>query len=161
MIDDVNSVLSAKGTQRRSRMLAELQSDMRRVHRARRIRRRATATLATAMVMALVVLPWQFRKHPSSNGTREIAAEPTTSEPINASPLLPPGASAMILRVQTDPTVLDRYRAASRPRAVALDDEALLVALADLNRPAGLIRSEGRAWLTAAVADPPSNNSGS
>jgi hypothetical protein len=36
-----------------------------------------------------------------------------------------------------------------------LDDEALLEELAAIGRPTGLVRAEGRAWLTANVANPP------
>ncbi len=34
-----------------------------------------------------------------------------------------------------------------------IDDDELVLRLAEIDRPAGLIRTEGRVWLTSAVAD--------
>jgi hypothetical protein len=64
-----------------------------------------------------------------------------------------PAARSIIEVVNTDPAILDRYRPAATARAEILDHDGLLAALAELNRPAGLIITGGRARLTTSVAD--------
>ena len=155
MNDDMNMELSAKGAERRNRMLVQLQSEMQRVHRVRRFRRRAAGIAAPVLGVILALIMWQFTQQPPAQSPNEIAAKPAGIGPFETTPPPSPAAPVQIVRVQTDPNIVDRYRAVSTPRAETLDDDALLIALAEINRPTGLIRSEGRTWLTEDVVDDP------
>jgi hypothetical protein len=142
MNDREMNTLSSRGRERRDAMLDELRDTMRHLHRARRTRRSAvaiTASLAILIGLSVIALP---------NPT--IRAPGTTA-------IIEPGdvPAARITIVHTDPTVLSRYAAGPTPRVRMLDDEALLEELAAIGRPTGLVRAEGRAWLTANVANPP------
>lgn len=57
--------------------------------------------------------------------------------------------------VQTDPGVLDRVAVSTSidPAEYIVDNRQLVAMLAAIGRPAGLIRSQGRTWLTNAVTD--------
>jgi hypothetical protein len=119
-------------------MLIELGDTMRGLHRTRRTRRSAVAiasSFAVLVVLSIIARPIQTSRDP------ELAAR------------VDPGdmPAARITIVHTDRTVLSRYAAAPPSRVRLLDDEALLDDLAAIGRPAGLIRSGGRAWLTANV----------
>jgi hypothetical protein len=139
------SHLSASGRQRRARMLEELTTTMRCVHRDRRLRRRAAA--GTFMIATLVALSMLSMPERASVGER--------LDMVLTPPQPTPGSSEPSVRiVRTDPSILDRYVSRPSSSAIIVDDEGLLETLAAINRPAGLIRSEGRVWLTANVVDP-------
>jgi hypothetical protein len=161
MTDEFTDQVSAGGAERRKRMLPELMQQMKQVHRARRVRRRAVAVTVPVLVVVLSAVAWQVVSRPSAHQPHESAANSNPFKLHDISQHQAPGPTVSIVRVQTNPGIVERYRAASVPRAIVLDDDALLVALADLNRPAGLIRSEGRVWLTADVIDAPADGSGS
>ena len=52
--------------------------------------------------------------------------------------------------VTTDSTVANQFMVSTTHSATLSDDE-LLATLASMNKPTGLIRSEGRVWLTTDV----------
>jgi len=142
--------LSTAGRARRDAMLPGLVDDMRRVHRARRRRRATVATLsltAALVVTAIALVP----ATPTENGEQLIAREPPVVE------LAPPAARAVmtVAFVTTDRGIADRLASTARSRVVELDDDTLVTALADIGRPAGLIRRDGRVELTRNVVDPP------
>jgi hypothetical protein len=132
------TTLSDRGRERRDAMLDELRGSMRDLHRTRRMRRSAIAVVASLtilVVLAIIALPGPTALTPGTTARIEPAEAP----------------AVRITIVQTDPTILARYAATPTPRVRMLDDEALLDALDALGRPAGLVRSGGRAWLTANV----------
>ena len=145
---DLNDLpLSQTGQQRRERMLDDLLTHLRTHHRRRRIRRQANIA-SPLLVLAIVCVSWyanlrtspQVQRPPIAQQqpfARAIPIESVTSEP----------TSVHIVHVQTDPTILARFRANAAPHAVRIDDDALREALARTNR--GMIRSEGRTWLIA------------
>lgn len=137
--------LSSAGELRRDAILDLLQGEMRTVHRRRRMHRQiAASSLMLVLVAGLTVLiqsSWRSREH-TQDGQRFTAE----SAPDN------PGC--IIEMVQTDESIIDRWRTNSVPQADWLDDRTLLAALHDLGRPTGLIRAEGRTWLTSNVVDP-------
>jgi hypothetical protein len=128
--------LSKAGGRRRDQMLGELTAAMRVLHTRRRTRRRAILVTGLALVatsaLALALL------------------QPTGPEPTLASP-----ATTKIVIVRTDPTVLDRYAVRPLASTIIIDDDMLLTTLAQIERPAGLVRAHDRAWLTREVADDP------
>ena len=65
-----------------------------------------------------------------------------------------------IVRVRTDSRAADRLRASVASSATHISDDDLLATLAALDRPAGMVRSDNRVWLTRAVADEPSAQGG-
>lgn len=154
--------LSSAANQRRDQMLHDLIEDMQRIHRARRVRRFAAVAATPLLLLAIVFAwaRWPGPHAPSSGGGSNIAQG---SSP--AASLLRP--AAIITVVHTDAGVLDRYRATSTTAASQtsmLDDAELLDALANINRPAGLVRTADRVWLTRSVTDEastsaPSNSS--
>ncbi len=110
---------------RRETMLPELIAAMKRHHRRRRIRRRLGA--GGALVGVAAGGAWIVR-----------AQSP-------AQPSRTPGPPAPLIAVvgQDSRTGLVRV----------IDDDELGRRLVEIDRPAGLIRTEGRVWLTGAVAD--------
>lgn len=154
--------LSRIGQARRGAMLGELTEYMQRVHGARRRRRRVGAACGVAVVVfGLAVLALSgtpARNDPPGRGDSPLAGrDHTVSQPDSSVdgdvPAPRDGVGCVIRIVQTDPAVLERYRARPAARAILLDDQELLATLAAMNRPAGLIRYQGRAWLTASVTD--------
>ena len=121
------SQLTPEGEARRDAMLDELVGTMQRVHRGRRVRRRAASALAVLTVFAGIA--WVIGSQ-SLFGDR---ARPTTFVE-RPQPQLP----------GTPPT--------ERLIQMVNDDE-LVALLAQLDRPAGIVRSEGKTWLTNAVTD--------
>ena len=114
---------------RRERMLDELTVAMRCLHRRRRRRRRLTG--AAALIVLATAAVW---------GTRP------ASRPAHQRGVADPGP-AMIVQV---------VRHAPRTGVVrTMDDEELLGRLAEIDRPTGLIRTEGRSWLTETVVGGP------
>lgn len=148
--------LSPTANQRREQMLHDLIDDMQRIHRARRARRSALLATTPLLLLAMVFAwtRWTVAHAPPPGSSTKIVHAPNS-----ASPLQP---AAIITVVQTDATVLDRYRATSSSSAASqtsmLDDAQLLDALANINRPAGLVRTADRVWLTRSVTDEPSTS---
>jgi hypothetical protein len=149
--------LSEAGLKRREQMLHELLDDLKTVQRRRRIRRNATLTGAPLIVIGTALAIWLMiggksalaPPHDSPLVQNDLI-EPGTN---HVAPPLPKNPRVNVEFVQTDSRIVERYRAAGQPKVVMLDDASLLDALAQINRPAGLIRSQGRAWLTADVTD--------
>ena len=111
--------------QRRETMLGELVDTMHRHHRRRRIRRR----IGAAAVLALVAAggAWIVRA-PEPAGTVQLAGAP--------------GPRVVVVTGNRRTGLVK-----------VIDDDELVRRLAEIDRPAGMIRSEGRVWLTGAVAD--------
>ena len=138
--------LSDAGRSRRDAMLPFLQAATVRQGRRRRVRRLAargamTASLSVAVVVALV------NSWPTSSPTGVVQNDSLEGPQERRLELV------SILR--TDPGVLDRVavRTSTDPAAYIVDDRQLVVMLAAIGRPAGLVRSQGRTWLTDAVTD--------
>jgi hypothetical protein len=107
------------------RMLDELIVAMRDIHARRRRRRRVTGSAALIALATAIV--WGTRPTP-----HRVVTEPDT------------------------PTVVQVVRNMPRTGLVRMiDDEELLRRLAEIDRPTGLIRSEGRSWLTEPVVGRP------
>jgi hypothetical protein len=141
---DQTDQLSPQGQARSEAMLHELVGFM---HTNRRRRTERKTLIAGVLFIAL---------------TSAIALTAlTTVNTLNMPrPLLPNDRSSVLSHasnqfeiVPTSPGIADRYRANVIARVERLDDRSLLNVLAQLNRPTGLIRSEGRTWLTQDVTD--------
>ncbi|MCP4590693.1 MAG: hypothetical protein GY842_08110 [bacterium] len=149
MSDPVSEPLSPAGLDRKETMLDELCAAVRETHRARRRRRRFVAAGGSfCLILALAWLGWSVSVIPSDGGM--IAKVPITDRHSHEVLTVP---RPSIIRVATDPTVLERYRARSTAVVERIDDRILLNTLASIGRPAGLIRYGGRIRLTAAVTD--------
>jgi hypothetical protein len=104
----------------------------------RRRRRRATVLgwCAVLALWALLLISFPWRRD------RPIARQPTPSNPQplrSSSPIAPGGPNAVIVRIHTDPGLLDRL--AIRPGKASwktISDDQLLHELAEAGRPAGL-----------------------
>ena len=116
---------------RRDAMLGDLVVTMERLHRRRRIRRRL---VTSAAVLAL-----------AAGSTWLIASQRTTPVmPDEHRVLTPPGSTVPIIR---------RVGLHRTGRIHSIDDDELITRLAEIDRPTGLVRSEGRVWLTESVVD--------
>lgn len=116
-------------TDRRETMLQELIVAMRRHHRRRR---RVRVTAAWCLLLAIAGGTWIVRaQQPRFDNTH--ADLPQVKAP-----------APRVERVSGD------YRTGL---VKVIDDDELVLRLAEIDRPAGLIRTEGRVWLTSAVAD--------
>ncbi len=130
--------LSPAGLARRSAMLEALRAEVPRAAAARRARRRAirtVAVLALVGVVALLALPRR-------------AAPPA---PIAMAPPPQPGWSVL----STDPTAASRLIVHSRQdwSGVVVGDDELLLELEEMGRPAGLIRTGGKVFVSGLTLD--------
>jgi hypothetical protein len=112
-------------------MLEEMLAVMRRHHRRRRIRRQ----LGTAVALVLIAAggAWIVRAQgptPTSETTDQ-AGGPQPRAPFVV--VIEPNHRTGVVKV--------------------IDDDELVQRLAEIDRPTGLIRSEGQIWLTGAVVD--------
>jgi hypothetical protein len=151
MTHEPEGTLSAAGERRRDAMLGTLVDEMKALHRRRRARRRIAgaatlAVLAIGLTVTFTVLP---TAGPPAEPPTVIVEAPAPGD------IAPAVAATGITVVRTDPDILDRYRAAPVDRSgiIPLDDDALLVVLASMDRPAGLIRRGDHTWLTTEVTD--------
>ncbi len=127
MNEHERSQLTSHGEARREAMLSELIGAMQRVHHGRRVRRRVGSALAVLAVFAGMV--WV----------------------IGSQSLFGDRARPQILVEGSQQPVPD---AAPTERLIQMvDDDELVALLAQLDRPAGIVRSEGEIWLTNAVTD--------
>lgn len=156
MLDIHPIELSSIGQARRAAMLGDLVNAMQTVHRRRRARRRAVAAASGACLLAaaaLLAAPLLNSRSAPPAGELLVARP---EAPLRG-PAVSPGDAASIrpriVRIATDPTILDRYRP-DPPRIVRrVGDEELLRALAAIDRPAGLIRVGDVVRLTLPVTD--------
>jgi hypothetical protein len=118
---------------RRERMLNELIVAMRRHHRRRRL---ARSSAAWGLVLAVAAGTWIVRA--------QQAAQPPAPLRGGDPPRLAARWAPHVVHVRGD------YRTGL---VKVIDDDELVLRLAEIDRPAGLVRSEGRVWLTTAVAD--------
>lgn len=150
MRPDQRIQLSQAGQQRRDAMLGELMHAMdahhRRRHRIRRTMSVCGALLLIAGAAAYII---------SAAGANTPPTHATLAVNTQKSLATEPAAAVLIARIETDPTVLDRYRTKATRDATILSDTELLESLREINRPAGLVRMDGEAWLTASVVDDP------
>lgn len=132
-------------------MLPGLLDELGRTRRRRALRARLGSAAA---VVALFAVAAMFARV-------SIVRGPAASSPL--------AGSTEIQIVHSDATALARWAVTSNPQALAeatappssggtliqiLSDTQLLDALAAAGRPAGLVRSQGRIWLTRDVTDP-------
>ncbi len=136
MNEHERSQLTSAGEARRDAMLGELVGAMQRVHHGRRIRRRAAGTLAVVAIfagMAWVIgsqLAVRDRAQPQIVFNRPPQQAPDAARP---EPRIQPARRTGLVRI--------------------VDDDELVTLLAQIDRPAGIVRSEGEIWLTNAVTD--------
>ena len=152
MNDRQSEALSPAGLARREAMLDELIDAVKRTHRTRRLRRQLLAAGGCACL--LLVLVWLALLGASIPGDVRQFAEDSPDHPTGAMAENPPERQVCVTEViQTDPTVLERYRARPTGRIMRMDDHVLLDTLAAIGRPAGLIRFGHRIRLSAPVTD--------
>ncbi len=142
MIDNGLDQLSATGRARREAMLNDLIAAMRRTQRHRNRRRRAAGTLAVALVV--IGGAWAI-------GSR-LPNAPNESY-MGTTVQIPPSETLEGVGGRPTPAVSIVRHAHRTGRVRVIGDDGLLRVLDDLGHSAGLIRSEGRAWLTIAVTD--------
>lgn len=155
MKSDQQIWLSEAGNARRESMLIELREDMAMFHRRRRARRRAGAIIVPLALCAVVVwlaYSWNAGNSATTNsGLIATGDKPENSvspkdDQIETEPIM------LVEHVKSDPAIVERYSALSSPQLTTIiDDQQLLDVLSQIDRPTGLVRSEGRVWLTSNV----------
>lgn len=148
--------LSPEGRSRRDEMLADMLRLVN-VTRARRRRRRQAASAATMIVLAIAL----FRVgHYAGPIDRHVENRDAGGRgPAHAMPTgvlverVADSGVRITQRIRDDSTAVDRLQADAPRRIIWLDDEGLLAELSSMRRPAGLVRQDGRARLTALVTD--------
>ena len=151
MIDQNNKQLSPAGVVRKKAMLSQLVGQMKHIHNARRVRRRIVYTFSLVIVCAITV--WVVSLKISSS-RRDVFVRDTPSE-IKQTPTVQNKSS------QTSNTTIitHGFRSDPSPQILkttlvkAINDDELIALLAEINRPTGIVRSEGRIWLTNPVTD--------
>ena len=154
---ETQTELSEIGRTRREQMLHVLLGEMTAVHRRRRVRRNVAIGAIPLLVVVASLGIWLMNTEgPSATSPRQSpvvqddSKQGTQDKDRLASSVQP---SMSVEYVKTDAQIVERYRVTDQAKVIYLDDSGLLSALAQMNRPAGLIRSEGRTWLTAEVTD--------
>lgn len=139
-------VLTAAGQRRREAMLGELTAELHQVRRQRAVRR---GIVGIASVVLLVSGAVTVARLPTARVPRAPLAHQPAATP------RPAPAERVIQITSTDMEILDRWSPPKRDgfRVEPIDDDTLLRRLAEIGRPAGLIRMDGRARLSAAVTD--------
>jgi hypothetical protein len=137
-------------TAMRGRLIAEMQ----RLHARRRARRSAVVACA---VMALCALPLLMRPTSSSNTGRMTTPITDATKPTPAED----PSRITFTRIPTDPTAVARLSVDAPPSRVRfIDDPGLAALLAELGRPAGVVRMGEDVWLTADVTTSPTRPNG-
>lgn len=136
MTDLERSQLTPTGEARREQMLDELLGTMQQIHHGRRVRRRAAGALAVLAIFAGVA--WVI-------GSQLTVGDRVVPQIVVDRPQQ---------QVPDAPTTEPLIRLAQRTGVIrTVDDDELVALLAQLDRPAGIVRSEGEIWLTNAVTD--------
>ena len=125
MIDQNKKQLSPDGVTRKEEMLSQLVGQMNHIHSSRQVRRRVINTLTLVIVCAITV--WVVSIQYSSTQVPKIVERPTG---LGSNIELP-----------------------NAPLIKTINDDELIALLTEMDRPAGLIRSEGRIWLSNPVTD--------
>ena len=136
MTDHERSQLTPTGEARREQMLDELLGTMQQIHHRRRARRRLVGVAAMLFVFAGVA--WVVASQLSFvDRTKPLIVEKQPQQQVPDAPT-------------TEPLIqLARRTGVIR----TVDDNELVALLAQVDRPAGIVRSEGEIWLTNAVTD--------
>ena len=136
MTDHERSQLTPDGEARREAMLGELVGAMQRVHHRRRVRRRAAGASAVLAIVAGIAWVIGSQSPVSDRSQLEIVQRQPQQQAPDAPGTKPP------------------IQPAQRTGVVRMvDDDELVTLLAQIDRPAGIVRSEGEIWLTNAVTD--------
>jgi len=144
--------LTSAGQSRREAILRLMQETARRKRRRRQMVQ-TTAACAVALIMISLVIHW--RPH---NGGGGAVPTPTDYATTKKAPIVPPKHVAVVIgRIETDPTILQRWSLSPRvkPEQAALptiDDDDLIRTLADAGQSAGLIQVGGETTLIASSA---------
>ncbi len=145
--------LSREGQARRDAMLTELIEVVHRTRRARRTRRRIVTVASCAVILLGTgwLLSVSLRV---ANDTKPQFVEQVPSHPTDRETSVPSATlSSIVIRVQNDPTVIDRFRAMPSDIIIRMNDSMLIDTLATIRRPAGLMRIGDRIALSAPVSD--------
>ncbi len=127
MNEHERSRLTPDGETRREAMLDELVGAMQRVHHGRRVRRRTASALAVLTIFAGIAWVIGSQSLFSDRAQPQIVVELPRQPVPNAPP-----TERLIQMV---------------------DDDELVALLAQIDRPAGIVRSEGEIWVTNPVTD--------
>jgi hypothetical protein len=152
----MNEPLTSAGQQRREAILLLGRRAARRRRQQRHLARGAMAVAATACAI-LLVLALETRwpapgRHPSPHAAGTYVVTPT--------PPAIPTSHLVIGRIETDPTIVDRWSVAPQPpQWQRIDDDDLIRSLADQGQSAGLISAEGETTLV--MSGPLADASGS
>jgi hypothetical protein len=171
--DHENQPLSEAGAARRDAMLGELTGFMDRRHRAKQIRRRTVTTAGVAGLLLVTVTlivrtpgapvaPEQIDPPGDiAQGHVDDTPVPPPIDPMPVTddapaPVAPVPQGPTIAYVKSDPAQIESMiiRTAEASRVQRLTDEEFLQAMAEIGRPTGLIRMEGRVWTSEDVTDP-------
>ncbi len=171
--------LSSAGCARREAMLDDLRAEVvtRGAQRRRaRARNRAIGVSSLGLVIIAAAVVALTVRTPAPGPGAPINEPRAHNDPLPTDEAAPPRpthqrSQVLILQlvidpdrtpiriVQVEPGVARRFSTATRARSGALpqilylNDAELLTTLAAAGRPTGLVRSEGRVWLTASVTD--------
>ena len=169
----ITEPLSAHGRYRRENMLAELDREMAKHRRRRRIAQRAT--LASLIILPLIATAMLLNHNgttgPIGESPEPVVASTETHEELITTNSLPTNATASftidrysserslqhskIVLTSTSSTVEQWMAAGTSAGSMieVIDDDELLRTLNAINRPTGLIRTAERTWLTRPVTD--------
>jgi hypothetical protein len=147
MNHDVQAHLTAAGERRREAILEELVG---RLHARRRRRRIVRHGVAVIVLVAAVAAAFRLTRPgttapPQGGLAHHGEGGPGAQEA---------AGGVEIVLVRTDPSIVDRCRVEPAREAELIGDEELIRTLEALGRPAGIVRSGGRAWLAETLPPP-------
>lgn len=147
--------LSPAARDRKHDMLNDLVIDMQKLHRRRRVRRRAITAVAVPALCLVAWWAWSitaFSPPTPRSQTPKVARDESIEPADSTTPHRLP--TSIIQTVRTRPSIADAALVSTQPSRKFVTDDGLLDALAQVHRPAGLIRTDNGVWLTNDVTDP-------
>jgi hypothetical protein len=135
--------LSRSGAARRDEILRLAKQTA----RARREKRRRAALVAanSAFVVIAIISAMLIRQFPGPTLRERVNSVAIAPRP--APPVAAPRSVVQIIRIETDPTLLDRLSVHPTPRWQSLTDDELIQAFAEAGQQVGIIHADGQTIL--------------
>lgn len=163
-MNDAHTTVSPSAAARAEAMLPGLQRELARSARTRRVRRRVVGVCTLVMIVGGSILAAAYSRSPAPPAPRGAGAPgaPVAVAEATAAPWSGSGIEVvrtmeapMIERVDTvkPVEVAVSHETTVDYASISVNDREMLDLLNEMGRPSGLVRANGRVWLTAAVTD--------
>ncbi|MGP1310042.1 MAG: hypothetical protein ACTS27_07595 [Phycisphaerales bacterium] len=157
-MNDAHTTVSPSAAARAEAMLPGLQRELARSARKRRVRRRVVGVCTLVMIVGGSILAAAYSRSPAPpTPGGAVAVAEATAAPWSGSGIevVRTMEAPMIERVDTvkPVEVAVSHETTVDYASISVNDREMLDLLNEMGRPSGLVRANGRVWLTAAVTD--------